>query len=112
MAAHSNGVSRKRPLNDTFAALPTTVFTVMTNLANEHGSINLGQGFPDEEGPASMKARSSIRPPRPTAASNSNSVGCNLRLILPQDLVGKAVQCGPNQYTNLQGIPEARQVKI
>lgn len=27
-----------------------------------------------------------------------------------QDLVGKSVSEGPNQYTNLQGIPEARQV--
>lgn len=80
MAAHSNGVSRKRPLNDTFAALPTTVFTVMTNLANEHGSINLGQGFPDEEGPASMKARSFIRLPRPTAASQMQFQFCGLQL--------------------------------
>ena len=44
-----------KPLNKVFASLPTTVFTTMTNLANEHGSVNLGQGFPDEEGPESMK---------------------------------------------------------
>ena len=52
---HINGNSRKRPLNETFERLPTTIFTVMTNLALEHGSVNLGQGFPDDEGPASMK---------------------------------------------------------
>lgn len=46
---------RKKQLNETFEELPTTVFTVMTNLALEYGSVNLGQGFPDEEGPMSMK---------------------------------------------------------
>lgn len=44
-----------KPLNKVFSSLPTTVFTTMTNLANEHGSVNLGQGFPDDEGPDSMK---------------------------------------------------------
>lgn len=33
----------------------TTIFTEMTNLANEHGAINLGQGFPDFEAPAFIK---------------------------------------------------------
>lgn len=44
-------------VNKTLDALPTTVFTKMTNLAIKHGSINLGQGFPDNEleGPASLK---------------------------------------------------------
>lgn len=28
---------------------------VMSKLAAEHGSTNLGQGFPDDEGPAAMK---------------------------------------------------------
>lgn len=32
----------------------TTVFTVMSALAAQHGSINLGQGFPDTEGPADV----------------------------------------------------------
>lgn len=44
-----------KPLNKVFSSLPTTVFTTMTNLANEYGSVNLGQGFPDDEGPDSMK---------------------------------------------------------
>ena len=33
----------------------TTIFTEMTNLANEHGAINLGQGFPDFAAPAFIK---------------------------------------------------------
>lgn len=55
VAAQQNGSSAERPLNETFESLPTTIFTVMTNLATQHGSINLGQGFPDDEGPQSMK---------------------------------------------------------
>ena len=55
MVALQNGGTTDKPLNKTFDALPTTIFTVMTNLANEHGSVNLGQGFPDDEGPSSMK---------------------------------------------------------
>ena len=30
----------------------TTIFTEMTELAQRTGAINLGQGFPDEDGPA------------------------------------------------------------
>jgi ABC-type transport system substrate-binding protein len=33
---------------------PTTIFTVMSALAVRHDAINLGQGFPDTEGPADM----------------------------------------------------------
>ncbi len=32
--------------------LGTTIFTEMTALAQETGALNLGQGFPDEDGPA------------------------------------------------------------
>ena len=31
--------------------LGTTIFTEMTALAQRTGAINLGQGFPDENGP-------------------------------------------------------------
>lgn len=34
--------------------LGTTIFAEMTALAAETGSINLGQGFPDEDGPAEL----------------------------------------------------------
>ncbi|TNE36983.1 MAG: aminotransferase [Alphaproteobacteria bacterium] len=37
--------------NPLFASLPTTVFTRMSALAVRHGAINLGQGFPDRDGP-------------------------------------------------------------
>jgi len=37
--------------NSLLSATGTTIFTVMSALANQHGSINLGQGFPDTEGP-------------------------------------------------------------
>lgn len=33
----------------------TTIFTVMSQLAAEHGACNLGQGFPDFEGPALLR---------------------------------------------------------
>ena len=40
-----------KPLNATLSAIGTTIFTVMSALAVRHGSINLGQGFPDTDGP-------------------------------------------------------------
>jgi len=41
--------------NPVFASLPTTIFTVMSALASEHGAVNLGQGFPDEDGPEAIR---------------------------------------------------------
>jgi aspartate/methionine/tyrosine aminotransferase len=38
-------------LNPVFADRPLTIFAEMTALANRFGAINLGQGFPDEDGP-------------------------------------------------------------
>ena len=32
--------------------LGTTIFTEMTALAQRTGALNLGQGFPDEDGPS------------------------------------------------------------
>ncbi|MCJ7594715.1 MAG: hypothetical protein MUO52_08110, partial [Desulfobacterales bacterium] len=34
----------------------TTIFTEMTGLAIAHGAINLSQGYPDFDGPDSVKA--------------------------------------------------------
>lgn len=45
-----------RRFNPVFADLPTTIFTVMSGLATEHGAINLGQGFPDSAGPEDVRA--------------------------------------------------------
>lgn len=33
----------------------TTIFTEMTQLAVQHGAVNVGQGFPDFEGPAHLR---------------------------------------------------------
>lgn len=54
----------------------TTIFTVMSQLANEAGAVNLGQGFPDF--PMSAELTS---------------------------LVNKAMQDGFNQYTHMNGYP-------
>lgn len=35
----------------------TTIFTVMSNMAREHGAINLSQGFPDFDGPPALQER-------------------------------------------------------
>ena len=43
-------------LNPVFAGLPTSIFQHMTMLALQHGALNLGQGFPDQDGPESLRA--------------------------------------------------------
>ncbi|KAK9813470.1 hypothetical protein WJX73_000730 [Symbiochloris irregularis] len=70
----------QKPLNTFLNNLPTTVFSVMTELAIKHQSVNLGQGFPDDEGPESMKR-----------------------------IVGEASRERHNQYPPTGGIPELRQ---
>src|ERR1043166_8759378 len=65
--------------NRVFAQLPTTIFTVMSALAAEHGAINLGQGFPDEDGPRSIR-----------------------------DAAAQALIPGPNQYPAMRGRIELR----
>jgi N-succinyldiaminopimelate aminotransferase len=46
-----------RPLlNSALAGMGTTIFAEMSALALETGSINLGQGFPDTDGPAEIAA--------------------------------------------------------
>lgn len=37
------------------ASFGTTIFAEMTRLANEHGAVNLSQGFPDFDGPDVLK---------------------------------------------------------
>ena len=58
----------------------TTIFTVMSQLAAEHGAVNLGQGFPDFPVPP--------------------------RLV---DALTRAMQAGHNQYAPMTGIPALRQ---
>ena len=69
-----------KPTNPVYTGLPMTIFEVMSRLATEHGAINLGQGFPDVDGPADVKE---------TAA---------------RELVS-----GLNQYPPMMGVPELRQ---
>ena len=41
--------------NPVFSSLPTSIFQHMTVLAAKHEAINLGQGFPDQDGPLSLR---------------------------------------------------------
>ncbi|MEN1957200.1 pyridoxal phosphate-dependent aminotransferase [Luteimonas sp. MJ204] len=58
----------------------TTIFTVMSQLAAEHGAVNLGQGFPDFDVPA--------------------------RLV---DAVDRAMRAGHNQYPPMTGVAALRE---
>ncbi len=66
-------------MNRDFASLPDTIFDVMSGLARETGAINLGQGFPEEDGPLDIREHAA-----------------------------KAVIAGPNQYPPMRGIPALR----
>ena len=44
-----------KPANQTFSASGTTIFESMSALAREHAAVNLGQGFPDDRGPAELR---------------------------------------------------------
>ncbi|MCC7126974.1 MAG: methionine aminotransferase [Acidobacteria bacterium] len=58
----------------------TSIFAVMTRLANEHGAINLSQGFPDFD--------------------------CDPALV---DAVTRAMQAGHNQYAPMPGVLALRE---
>ncbi|HET9168480.1 MAG TPA: pyridoxal phosphate-dependent aminotransferase [Actinospica sp.] len=47
-------MTARPPLNRSLAEFGTTIFAEMSQLAVETGSINLGQGFPDTDGPAAV----------------------------------------------------------
>jgi methionine aminotransferase len=66
-------------LQSRLPAVGTTVFTLMSALANEHGAVNLGQGFPD--------------------------FGCDPRLL---DAVDAAMRAGHNQYAPMTGLAPLR----
>lgn len=57
-----------------------TIFSVMSQLAAEHNAINLSQGFPDFDGPASLLSA-----------------------------VDKYIQQGANQYAPMTGVPALRE---
>ncbi|MFD6317517.1 aminotransferase [Methylorubrum thiocyanatum] len=54
----SLAANRTPPLagHPVFTDLPETVFESMSRLARQHGAINLGQGFPDGQGPDDVRA--------------------------------------------------------
>lgn len=58
----------------------TNIFSVMTEMAQQHGAINLSQGFPDFDGPQALRER-----------------------------VTYHMDHGHNQYAPLAGIPELRE---
>ena len=58
----------------------TTIFTVMSALAQQHQAVNLGQGFPD--------------------------FGCDARLV---DAVAEAMRAGHNQYPPMPGAAPLRE---
>lgn len=66
-------------MNPVFSALPTTIFEEMSGRARVSGAINLGQGFPDSQGPEDVRQ----------AAAD-------------------AVLSGWNQYPPMRGLPELR----
>jgi N-succinyldiaminopimelate aminotransferase len=69
-----------RPTHPLYTGMPTTIFEVMSRLAIEHKAVNLGQGFPDVDGPREVRQ----------AAAD-------------------ALMEGPNQYPPMMGLPELRQ---
>lgn len=67
-------------MNSVYAGLGTTVFEVMSRLAAGRGAVNLGQGFPEDDGP---------------------------RDIL--EAAARATTEGPNQYPPMRGLSDLRQ---
>lgn len=67
--------------NSKLPHVETSIFSVMSALANEHGALNLSQGFPN--------------------------FPCDPELV---DLVTKYMKAGKNQYPPMPGIPELREV--
>lgn len=65
------------PLVQRMQGFGSTIFAEMTGLANEHGALNLGQGFPDTDGPQEIL-----------------------------DAAKAAIDAGRNQYPPGAGVPE------
>lgn len=67
-------------LNHVLSGYGITVFETMTRMANAHGAINLGQGFPDTDGPEALK-----------------------------EVAVNALREMPNQYPPMLGLPALRE---
>lgn len=68
------------PGNSLFSSMPTTIFETMSRLANQHGAVNLGQGFPEGMEPGDVVRKAA-----------------------------EAALAGPHQYPPMMGLPELRQ---
>jgi len=71
------------PLQSRLPRVGTTIFTLMSALAQQHGAVNLGQGFPDFD--------------------------CDPRLV---DAVNRAMRQGLNQYPPMTGVPALREAIV
>ncbi len=71
---------RTPPVSSRLPNVGTTIFTVMSALAQQHGAVNLGQGFPDFD--------------------------CDPRLL---QAVEQAMRSGLNQYPPMAGVPALRE---
>jgi len=69
-----------KPVNEILAGYGTTIFETTSALALEYNSINLGQGFPDVDGPEEIRR-----------------------------VAADALMEGPNQYPPLMGLAQLRQ---
>jgi N-succinyldiaminopimelate aminotransferase len=82
--------------NPILAAQPPTIFDVMSGLARELGAVNLGQGFPDQDGAEDMRAfaadslmrDSNQYPPSPGLAELRLAVADHYRRFQGLDLDG------------------------
>ena len=79
--------TQKLQFNPVFAQMPTTIFTRMSALATKHSAINLGQGFPDEDGPASIRESAANRRSRLRRVVSA-ALGMESRLASPGDPFG------------------------
>ncbi len=71
-------------VSERFAPFGTTIFAEMTRLAQEHGAVNLSQGFPDFDGPGFVRQ----------AAARATTGG----------------DPSANQYARMQGLPALNEV--
>jgi methionine aminotransferase len=76
----STATARTPSITSRLPNVGTTIFTVMSALAQQHGAVNLGQGFPDFD--------------------------CDPRLL---DAVNEAMRAGLNQYPPMAGVPVLRE---
>ena len=69
-----------RPIASRLPQVGTTIFSVMSAMAQQHGALNLSQGFPDFDAPADLLS-----------------------------LLDQATRAGHNQYAPMTGVPVLRE---